>query len=181
MALSLLPPYSVALFRVEAMGLFQSRIHQDFRSSLVSAANRRILPGFRLSLSFTLVYLSVLVLIPLAACFFKASTLSLDQFRAAVWTERARAAYMLTFGASFAAAHGRYGAGAADRLGAGALRVSRSRRLFDSLIDLPFALPTAVAGLVYSQLCTCRTAGSGSSSSRWESRGRIRGWRSCWC
>jgi hypothetical protein len=67
-------------------------------------ANRRVLPGFRLSLGFTLSYLSLLVLIPLAACFLKASALSLDEFIAAVWTPRARAAYSLTVGASLAAA-----------------------------------------------------------------------------
>lgn len=117
----------------------------------MSAANRRILPGFRLSVSFTLLYLGILVLIPLAACFWKASSLSWDQFRAAVWTPRAQAAYLLTFGASFAAA-------LADTL-LGLLIAwvlvryeFPCKRLFDSLIDLPFALPTAVAGLVYSSL-----------------------------
>lgn len=66
--------------------------------------NRRVLPGFSLSLGYTVFYLSVLVLIPLAACFLKAATLSPAAFWAAVWTERARAAYTLTFGASLAAA-----------------------------------------------------------------------------
>ena len=70
----------------------------------MNVANRRILPGFRLSLSFTFVYLALLVLVPLAACFWKASSLPMEQFRAAVWTERAQAAYLLTFGASLAAA-----------------------------------------------------------------------------
>jgi sulfate transport system permease protein len=113
--------------------------------------NARVLPGFRLSLSYTLIYLSALVLIPLGACFLKASSLPWDQFRAAVWTERARAAYTLTFGASATAA---------------ALNVLLGllvawvlvryefpfKRFFDALVDLPFALPTAVAGLVYSNL-----------------------------
>src|SRR5882724_6154147 len=119
-------------------------------SQTVSIANRRILPGFRLSLNFTLVYLTFLVLVPLAACFLKASSLSWDQFRAAVWTERAQAAYLLTFGASFAAA-------LADTV-LGLLIAwvlvryeFPLKKIFDSLIDLPFALPTAVAGLVYSQ------------------------------
>jgi len=117
----------------------------------VTAANRRILPGFRLSLSFTLVYLSVLVMIPLAACFLKALTLSPQQFWAAVWTPQARAAYMLTFGASLSAA-------LADTV-LGLLIAwvlvryeFPFKKVFDSLIDLPFALPTAVAGLVYSSL-----------------------------
>jgi sulfate transport system permease protein len=113
--------------------------------------NRRILPGFYPSLGFSLTYLTILVLIPLAACCVKASSLSLAQFWGAVWTERARAAYVLTFGASLSAA---------------ALNVLTGmliawvlvryefplKRLLDSLIDLPFALPTAVAGLVYSNL-----------------------------
>jgi sulfate/thiosulfate transport system permease protein len=117
----------------------------------MSTVNRRVLPGFELSLGYSVLYLSFLVLIPLAACFLKTSSLTLPQFWEAVWTERARAAYALTFGASLAAA---------------ALNVCLGlliawvlvrydfplKRLFDSLIDLPFALPTAVAGLVYSSL-----------------------------
>jgi sulfate transport system permease protein len=117
----------------------------------VSAANRRILPGFRLSLSFTLLYLSILVLIPLAACFLKAFTLTPQQFWAAVWTPQAQAAYMLTFGASVAAAL----ADTALGLLIAWVLVRYEfpfKKLFDSLIDLPFALPTAVAGLVYSSL-----------------------------
>lgn len=117
----------------------------------MSIANRRILPGFRLSLSYTLIYLSVLVLIPLAACFLKAATLSPADFIKAVWTPRAQAAYALTFGVSFIAA--------AIDVVLGLLIAwvlvryeFPFKRLFDSLIDLPFALPTAVAGLVYSQL-----------------------------
>ena len=70
----------------------------------MSTVNQRILPGFRLSLGYTLCYLSFLVLIPLAACFLKSTSLSFEQFWNAVWTERARAAYRLTFGASLAAA-----------------------------------------------------------------------------
>ena len=70
----------------------------------MSTLNHRILPGFRLSLSYALTYLTILVLIPLAACFAKASTLTWDTFWDTVWTERAFAAYELTFGASCAAA-----------------------------------------------------------------------------
>jgi sulfate transport system permease protein len=110
-----------------------------------------VLPGFYPSLGFTLVYLSALVLIPLAACFVKAWSLTFRQFADAVWTERARAAYGLTFGASLAAAAINVGLG----LLVGWVLVRYEfplKRLFDSLIDLPFALPTAVAGLVYSSL-----------------------------
>ena len=115
------------------------------------AANHRILPGYRLSLGFTLMYLTVLVAIPLAACLAKVSSLSAAQFLGAVWTERARAAYMLTFGVSFAAA--------AINVPLGLLLAwilvryeFPLKRVLDSLIDLPFALPTAVAGLVYANL-----------------------------
>jgi sulfate transport system permease protein len=112
---------------------------------------RRVLPGFGLSLSFTLVYLTVLVAIPLAACLAKVSSLTASQFLSAVWTERARAAYLLTFGVSFTAA--------VINVPLGLLLAwilvryeFPFKRVFDSLIDLPFALPTAVAGLVYANL-----------------------------
>jgi sulfate transport system permease protein len=113
--------------------------------------NRRILPGFGLSLGFTLGYLTLLVLIPLAACFVKAASVPFDRLWAAVWTDRALAAYRLTFGASVAAA--------AINVALGVLVAwvlvryeFPGKRLVDSLVDLPFALPTAVAGLVYSNL-----------------------------
>jgi sulfate transport system permease protein len=117
----------------------------------MSPVNRRVLPGFSLSLGYTTFYLSALVLVPLAACFLKAASLSFEQFWAAVWTERARAAYALTFGASFAAAglNGLLGLLIAWVL----VRYDFPlERLCDALVDLPFALPTAVAGLVYSSL-----------------------------
>lgn len=112
---------------------------------------KRVLPGYSLSLGFAVSYLTLMVLIPLAACFFKAATLSPAQFLAAVWTERARSAYALTFGASLVAA--------VINLVLGLLVAwvlvryeFPFRRLVDALVDLPFALPTAVAGLVYSSL-----------------------------
>jgi sulfate/thiosulfate transport system permease protein len=117
----------------------------------MQSANQRVLPGFGLSLGYTTLYLSVLVLLPLAACFLKAASLSPQQFWAAVWTERARAAYALTFGASLTAA----AVNAALGLLVAWVLVRYDfplKRLFDSLVDLPFALPTAVAGLVYSSL-----------------------------
>lgn len=109
------------------------------------------LPGFRLSLGVSLAYLTVLVLIPLAACFLKAATLTPERFWEAVWTERARAAYALTFGASFAAAaiNAVLGLLVAWVL---ARYEFPFKRAMDALIDLPLALPTAVAGLVYSDL-----------------------------
>ena len=117
----------------------------------MASVNRRILPGFSLSLGYTVFYLSALVLIPIAACFAKASTLSLHEFWSTIWTDRARAAYTLTFGASFAAAS----ANAVLGVLAAWVLVRYSfpgKRLVDSLVDLPLALPTAVAGLVYASL-----------------------------
>jgi sulfate transport system permease protein len=112
---------------------------------------RRILPGFVPTLSFALGYLTLLVVLPLGACILRASTLTWPSFSRAVWNERALAAYGLTFGASFVAALVSVGLGL---LVAWVLVRYQFpfRRLFDSLVDLPFALPTAVAGLVYSNL-----------------------------
>lgn len=113
--------------------------------------NQRVLPGFSLTLGYTVFYLSLLVLVPIAACFARAASLTWAEFWGAVWTERARAAYWLTFGSSFAAA--------LVNLVLGALiawvlvRYSfPGKRLVDSLVDLPLALPTAVGGLVYASL-----------------------------
>ncbi len=113
--------------------------------------NRRVLPGFSLSLGYTVFYLTVLVLLPVLACFSKAASLTFAQFGAAVWTERTRAAYLLTFGTSLVAAVVNVFLGL---LIAWVLVRYRfpGRRLMDSLIDLPLALPTAVGGLVYASL-----------------------------
>lgn len=111
----------------------------------------RTLPGFRLTLSFTLLYLGVLLVIPLVACIVKIAQLGPAEFWSAVWSPRTRAAYLLTFGASFAAA------GLTSLLGSLIAWVLvryewPMKRLIDSLVDLPLALPTAVAGLTYSAL-----------------------------
>ena len=117
----------------------------------MASVSRGVLPGLSLTLGLSVFYLGALVLFPIAACFFKAGTLSWDEFAAAVWTERARAAYALTFGASFIAAFVNLFIG-----GIIAWVLVRytfpGRRLLDSLVDLPLALPTAVAGLVYASL-----------------------------
>jgi sulfate transport system permease protein len=112
---------------------------------------RTILPGFGLSLGYTLAVLSVFLFLPVAVLIARAASLGPEKFLAAVWTERARAAYALTFGASFAA-------GVIDTI-LGLLVAwvfvrydFPFKRFFDALIDLPFALPTAVAGLVYAVL-----------------------------
>jgi sulfate transport system permease protein len=113
--------------------------------------NRRILPGYRLSITFTLFYLSVLVLIPLAACLVTVGSLSWNQFTAAVWTPRARAAYYLTFGTALIAAI--FSTLIGLLIAWVLVRYEfPGKRFFDSLVDLPFALPTAVAGLVFSNL-----------------------------
>jgi sulfate transport system permease protein len=117
----------------------------------MASVNRKVLPGFSLTLGYTVFYLSVLVLLPIAAVFFKAATLSFDDFGRAVWTDRTRAAYLLTFGASLVAAVVNLGLGV---LVAWVLVRYRfpGRRLVDSLVDLPLALPTAVGGLIYASL-----------------------------
>ena len=115
---------------------------------------RRVLPGFGLSLGFTVFYLSLLVLIPLSATFFKTATMGRHAFWSTVSDPEVVAAYKLTFGASFGAAAFNLVFGL---LVAWVLARYRflGRRLVDGLVDLPFALPTAVAGIalttIYSQ------------------------------
>jgi len=107
---------------------------------------RSIVPGFGLSLGFTMVYLSLIVLIPLSAAFVKASTLGFGAFWHVVTSPRAMASYELSFGASLLAATLNLVFGI---LVAWVLVRYRFpfKKLFDSLVDLPFALPTAVAGI----------------------------------
>ena len=113
--------------------------------------NRKVLPGFSLTLGYTVFYLSVLVLLPISACFFKAAALPFNEFWGAVWTDRTRAAYLLTFGSSFIAAVANLFLGLL--LAWVLVRYDfPGKRLMDSLVDLPLALPTAVGGLVYASL-----------------------------
>ncbi len=115
---------------------------------------RRVLPGFGLSLGVTVLYLSLLVLIPLSATFFKSATLGWKTFWTTVTDPEVVAAYKLSFGASLAAAAINLVFGL---LVAWVLARYRfpGRRLVDGLVDLPFALPTSVAGIalttVYAQ------------------------------
>lgn len=105
-----------------------------------------VLPGFGLAMGFTLLYLSLIVLIPLSAAFFKTATLSWGQFWQTISSPRVVASYRLSFGASFAAAlvNGGFGLLVAWTL----VRYRfPGKRLVDALVDLPFALPTAVAGI----------------------------------
>ncbi len=109
------------------------------------------LPGFRLTLGFTLFYLSVIVLIPMLALFLKSAELSWEQFWSAATEKRALAAYELTFGASFIAAlvNAIFGTILAWVL----VRYHfPGKRIIDALVDFPFALPTAVAGLTLANL-----------------------------
>ena len=105
-----------------------------------------VLPGFDLALGFALLYISLIVLIPLSAAFLKTFTLSWSQFLDATTTPRVMASYRLTFGASFLAAllNAFFGLIVAWVL----VRYTfPAKRLIDALVDLPFALPTAVAGI----------------------------------
>lgn len=106
----------------------------------------RVLPGFKLTLGFTVFYLSLIVLIPLSALVFKTLSITWNEFIFAVTSERVMASYKLTFGASLIAAvvNAIFGLLVAWVL----VRYDfYGKKLMDALIDLPFALPTAVAGI----------------------------------
>lgn len=105
-----------------------------------------VLPGFDLALGFALLYISLIVLIPLSAAFLKTFTMSWAQFLEATTTPRVMASYRLSFGAAAAAAllNAVFGMVIAWVL----VRYSFPfKRVVDALVDLPFALPTAVAGI----------------------------------
>ena len=109
-------------------------------------APKRVLPGFGLTLGYTLFYLSVIVLVPLSALVFKTFSLTWEQFWAAISAPRVLASYRLTFGASFIAA--------CVNLVFGLLIAwvlvryqFPGKKIVDAFVDLPFALPTAVAGI----------------------------------
>jgi sulfate transport system permease protein len=107
---------------------------------------RSALPGFGLSLGFTVAYLGLIVLLPLSAVFVKAAGFSPAEFWQAVTSPRVLASYRLTFGASFLAALANVPAGVI--LAWVLIRYDfPGRRIVDALVDLPFALPTAVAGI----------------------------------
>jgi sulfate/thiosulfate transport system permease protein len=115
---------------------------------------RGVLPGFNLTLGYTVFYVGLLVLLPLLAMVLKASTQGLGAFVAAVTDERALAAYRLSFTTAFAGAaiNAVFGVVVAWVL---ARYTFPGKSLLDALVDLPFALPTAVAGIaltaVYSE------------------------------
>ena len=107
---------------------------------------RSVLPGFGLSLGFTVMYLSIIVLLPLAATFLRTVGMSWPEFVDAVFSPRVMAAYRISFLASFAAAivNAFFGLIVAWVLVRYAFP---GKRVVDALVDLPFALPTAVAGI----------------------------------
>jgi sulfate transport system permease protein len=111
----------------------------------------RVIPGFGLTLGFTIFYLALIVLIPLSAVFLKTFTMTWEAFWAAVTSERVMASYRLSFGASLIAALLNVVFG-----GIVAWVLVRYRfpgkRFIDALVDLPFALPTAVAGITLTAL-----------------------------
>lgn len=114
-------------------------------------AKKSSLPGFNLSLGYTIFYLSLIVLIPLSAVFFKTFTLSWDEFVQAVASPRVVASYKLTFGASLIAASINVVFGVLT-----AWVLTRyeffGKKIVDAFVDFPFALPTAVAGISLSAI-----------------------------
>ena len=114
--------------------------------NLFRSRKNSVLPGFKLTLGFTLFYLSLIVLIPLGAVFWKTSTLTWAQFWETITMPTALASYRLTFGASLCAAlvNAVFGLIVAWVL----VRYEfPGKKIVDALVDLPFALPTAVAGI----------------------------------
>jgi sulfate transport system permease protein len=112
----------------------------------MSRSHRSVIPGFGLSLGLTITYLSLIVLIPLAAAFIKTAGLSWTEFTDAVFSPRVLASYRISFLASLAAAlvNCFFGLIVAWVL----VRYPfPGRKVVDALVDLPFALPTAVAGI----------------------------------
>lgn len=110
-----------------------------------------VLPGFRLSMAYTLVYLSLIVLIPIAAVFLRTTELSFAEFWDLITQPRLVASYKLSFGASLLAAmiNAVFGLLLAWAL----VRYSfPGKKIIDALVDLPFALPTAVAGIALTAL-----------------------------
>jgi sulfate transport system permease protein len=126
----------------------------------ISRSQRSVLPGFGLSLGFTLAYLGIIVLLPLSAAFIKTAGMTWADFVAAVASPRVLASYRLSFGASFAAAsvNAFFGLIVAWVL----VRYSfPGKKVVDALVDLPFALPTAVAGIALTAIYVKSTSTGG--------------------
>jgi sulfate transport system permease protein len=126
-------------------------VHEALQARERSRAPRKVLPGFGLSLGFTLAYLGLVVLVPLSAAFLKTAGMSWHDFLGAVASPRVLAAYRLSFGTSIAAGlvNMVFGLIVAWVL----VRYSfPGKAIIDALVDLPFALPTAVAGIALTSL-----------------------------
>ncbi|MET4214938.1 sulfate transport system permease protein [Bradyrhizobium sp. LB1.3] len=115
------------------------------------AARRRTLPGFGLTMGLTLSWLSIIILIPLAGLFLKSLELSLEQFWAIISSRRTLNALRVSFGLAFAAACVNLVMGSIIVWALVRYRFP-GRRLFDAIVDVPFALPTAVAGVALTAL-----------------------------
>jgi len=115
------------------------------------------LPGFGLAMGFTLVYISLLVLVPLSAAFIKTTALTWTQFWSIVTAPRVLASYRLSFGASLVAATINVVFGLLLAWVLVRYRFA-GRRFVDALIDLPFALPTAVAGIALTAIYSTKGA-----------------------
>ena len=116
-----------------------------------AVARRSSLPGFGLTMGLTLTWLSVIILIPLAGLFLKTFELSPGQFWDILTSRRTLNALKLSFGLSFAAACVNLVMGTIIVWALVRYRFP-GRRLFDAIVDIPFALPTAVAGVALTQL-----------------------------
>jgi sulfate/thiosulfate transport system permease protein len=115
-------------------GLCHGMLDRHSRKSMsLSVKRNSVLPGFNLTLGYTLFYLTLIVLVPLAAMFLKTATLDWPTFWNTISSPRVVASYRLSFGAALA--------------GATINAIFAGRKFVDALIDLPFALPTAVAGI----------------------------------
>ncbi|WP_353146985.1 sulfate ABC transporter permease subunit CysT [Pollutimonas bauzanensis] len=111
----------------------------------------RVIPGFNITLGFTLLYLCLIVLIPLSAVFLKTFTLSWSEFWEVVTSDRVMASYRLSFGASLIAAVINVIFGTVVAWVLVRYRFP-GKTIVDALVDLPFALPTAVAGIALTAL-----------------------------
>ena len=116
-----------------------------------ASMRRSTLPGFGLTMGLTLTWLSIIVLIPLAGLFLKTFELSFDQFWAIITSRRTLNALRLSFGLAFLAALVNLAIGMVVVWALVRYRFP-GRRLFDAIVDVPFALPTAVAGVALTQL-----------------------------
>ena len=132
-----------------AVSTIQSAVRAD--RSTGSLRKESVIPGFTLTIGLTLLYLGLIVLMPLAALIMKSAGMGLDGFMAAAFTPRALAAYRLSFGTALIAA----AINAFIGLVVAWVLVRYSfpgKRLVDAVVDLPFALPTAVAGIALASL-----------------------------